>query len=283
MLNKLSARYQKEIALSFISLFFISGLSSLKAQTFLVVTNHANNIAYNYFATANKKNTRHKTFKKVTAKNETNKVNKVKVPQPIYNQSQKQITKKIKFEPGNAPQLLTGGPGQPEMSAFKPVGADNMVSTFTGDFSYNIPLLDVGGYPVNMFYNSGITMDQEASWVGLGWNINPGTVMRNMRGLPDDFNGDDTIIKRQSMRPDQTWGVSGGAGLKFAGYPMIGIGLSLNAGVSFNNKLGIALEAGIHPSLSISTKVAEEKTAALSFWCQPECKFTFWCSRNSVY
>ena len=31
-----------------------------------------------------------------------------------------------------------------------------MVDLFTGDFSYNIPLLDVGGYPVNLFYRSGI-------------------------------------------------------------------------------------------------------------------------------
>ena len=28
-----------------------------------------------------------------------------------------------------------GGPGQPEMSTFKSVGADNMVNLFTGDFS----------------------------------------------------------------------------------------------------------------------------------------------------
>jgi len=45
-----------------------------------------------------------------------------------------------------------GGPSQPEMSSFKSVGVDNMVNLFTGDFSYNIPLLDVGGYTVNIFY-----------------------------------------------------------------------------------------------------------------------------------
>src|SRR5215831_3370976 len=36
------------------------------------------------------------------------------------------------------------GPSQPEMSSFKSVGNDNMVDLFTGDFSYNIPLMDVG-------------------------------------------------------------------------------------------------------------------------------------------
>ena len=38
-----------------------------------------------------------------------------------------------------------GGPTQPEMQAFSSVNASNMVDLFSGDFSYNIPLLDVGG------------------------------------------------------------------------------------------------------------------------------------------
>jgi len=98
------------------------------------------------------------------------------------------------------------GPNQPEMSRFKAAGADNLVNLFTGDFSYNIPLLDVGGYPVNIFYNGGIGPEQEASWVGLGWNINPGTVSRNMRGVPDDFDGTDKLVTRQMMKPNITWG-----------------------------------------------------------------------------
>jgi hypothetical protein len=64
-----------------------------------------------------------------------------------------------------------GGPGQPEMKSFASVGTSNMVDLFSGDFSYNIPLLDVGGYPIGIHYSGGITMDQEPSWVGLGWNI----------------------------------------------------------------------------------------------------------------
>src|SRR6185436_20469580 len=82
---------------------------------------------------------------------------------------------------------LTSGPTQPEVQSFAPAGMDNMVDKFTGDFSYNIPLFDVGGYPINLTYQSGITMDQEASWVGLGWNVNPGVLNRTLRGLPDDF------------------------------------------------------------------------------------------------
>ena len=148
-----------------------------------------------------------------------------------------------------------GGPGQPEMSTFKSVGADNMVNLFTGDFSYNIPLLDVDGYPINIFYNGGPTMDQEASWVGLGWNINPGTISRNMRGLPDDFDGTDEVVKEQSMKPDVTVGVNGAFGLEAVGYP---IGINLSGGVFYNSKRGLGLEAGVAAEFKSQTKIASK-------------------------
>lgn len=154
-----------------------------------------------------------------------------------------------------------GGPGQPEMSTFKSIGADNMVNLFTGDFSYNIPLLDVGGYPVNLFYNAGVTMDQEASWVGLGWNINPGTISRNMRGLPDDYNGDDVVTKTQSMKPDVTVGVSGNTGKEIIGKP----GYHIGAGIFYNNRRGVGLEADAgfdySPLKHIAVKSKDEKAA----------------------
>ena len=48
---------------------------------------------------------------------------------------------------------LTSGPSQPETQQFAPAGMDNLVDPFTGDFSYNIPLMDVGGYPINLNYH----------------------------------------------------------------------------------------------------------------------------------
>src|SRR4030088_409794 len=102
---------------------------------------------------------------------------------------------------------LTSGPVQPEMKGFEPAGTVNLVDPFSGDFSYNIPLLDVGGYPVNIAYHSGRSMDEDASWVGLGWNINPGSITRDMRGVPDDFSGgSDTVKKTESMKPNNSWG-----------------------------------------------------------------------------
>ncbi len=253
MLNKLSEIYRKELALSLISIFLIGGLASFKVQAGAGISSGKKRIHTNIYSknsyTGNSLPSipQYASFPKEFSDKESG-FNKVQLSQS-----------KLSTTP------LIGGPGQPEMSSFKPVGSDNMVSPFTGDFSYNIPLLDVGGYPVNMFYNSGITMDQEASWVGLGWNINPGAINRNMRGLPDDFNGEDTITKRQSIRPDQTWGVSGGAGLKFGGNPIISPTLGVSFGLSFNNKLGVAANAGIHPALSLSQEGADKMTSGLSY------------------
>ena len=67
-----------------------------------------------------------------------------------------------------AVMALTTGPTQPEVEGFQPAGVTDMVDPFTGDFSYNIPLMDLGGYPLNLSYQSGAGMDDEASWTGLG-------------------------------------------------------------------------------------------------------------------
>ncbi len=155
------------------------------------------------------------------------------------------------------------GPGQPEMSSFKSVGADNMVNLFTGDFSYNIPLLDVDGYPVNIFYNAGPSMDQEASWVGLGWNINPGTINRNMRGLPDDFNGVDKVTKEMTMKPDITVGVNASRTKELVGVPLSSLvsasaSTSVSAGVFYNSKRGIGMELGVSGDFSATKKLSKK-------------------------
>lgn len=104
---------------------------------------------------------------------------------------------------------LTGGPSQPEVESFEPIGTTQMVDPFTGDFNYNIPLMTVpgpnGGYPINLAYHAGIGMEQEASWVGLGWNVNVGEINRSMRGLPDEFNGE-KIKKTMYHKPSWTIG-----------------------------------------------------------------------------
>ncbi len=156
---------------------------------------------------------------------------------------------------------LTGGPSQPEVQSFTPVSTSDMVNVFSGDFNYNIPLMDVEGYPVNLAYNAGATMDQEASWVGLGWNINPGTVNRNMRGLPDDFKGD-AVEKKFSTKANQTFGVSLSPGVELFGKDIKGtsLGLKMSFGLNFNNYRGV----GVDLSANLSMRGTDESKSSMT-------------------
>uniref|UniRef100_UPI00374D7DE6 hypothetical protein n=1 Tax=Flavobacterium sp. TaxID=239 RepID=UPI00374D7DE6 len=61
----------------------------------------------------------------------------------------------------------------------------------TGKINISIPLYIIKtkelNVPIDMSYNtSGIQLDELASWVGLGWNLNAGgAVIRNVKGIPD--------------------------------------------------------------------------------------------------
>ncbi len=83
------------------------------------------------------------------------------------------------------------GPVQPEAMQFEPVDATDVVNLATGDFVYTVPLMEVpgpeGGYPIVLSYHSGIGPNQPATWVGLGWTLNPGAVNRTLSGYPDDY------------------------------------------------------------------------------------------------
>lgn len=164
-----------------------------------------------------------------------------------------------------------GGPTQPEVHGFTPIGVSDMVDPFTGDFSYNIPLMDVEGYPINISYNAGITMDQEASWVGLGWNLNVGTVVRNMRGLPDDFNGD-MVEHTTYMKPNRTIGLDAGAdfelfgkGLKKDNGQLDGPGvLNASLGINYNNYNGYSTDFSFGPSFDFAEAGGGTLTAGFS-------------------
>ncbi len=152
-----------------------------------------------------------------------------------------------------------GGPSQPEVQSFEPIGTNQMVDPFTGDFTYNIPLFNLpgpnGGYPVNLAYHSGIQMDQEASWVGLGWNINMGTINRQVRNLPDDFQGESIKIKTD-QKPN--WTVSAGlkGSLELVGFNPIDamyVVPTISAGTRFyyNNYRGFGYSGDFGLSLKV--------------------------------
>ncbi len=148
---------------------------------------------------------------------------------------------------------LTGGPAQPEFNAFTPIGTSDMVSLSSGDFGYNIPVLDVGGYPLNLSYSSGVTMDQEASWVGLGWNLNVGQINRQVRGIPDDFDGDE-LRYQNNMRTNFTAGIDTGIRFPLFGFDFLNLGVGL--GIKYNNYDGFTPNTNFGASFDISDQVS---------------------------
>ncbi|MEE9363948.1 MAG: thrombospondin type 3 repeat-containing protein [Cellulophaga sp.] len=169
---------------------------------------------------------------------------------------------------------LTSGPSQPEFNSFTPIGTSDMVNLASGNFNYNIPIMDVGGYPLNLAYDSGVTMDQEASWVGLGWNLNVGQINRQVRGIPDDFKGDEMIYEN-NMKDNVTVGVSAQLDPQILGFEKtdkfkasLGVNLRYNnyTGLSFTPSYGLAfdLSDNITVGMDVQTSATDGVTISPS-------------------
>lgn len=147
-------------------------------------------------------------------------------------------------------------------SGFTPGSMNDMVDPFTGDFSYAIPLMDVEGYPLTLSYNSNVNMNSEATWVGLGWNLDVGSISREMRGIPDEFNGEQVLATTFKVKDDKTTD-----GFKAGGY--LSTALKFGVGNSFlspkiqvtslwgsytNSYLGLGktFDIGLQASVSLS-------------------------------
>lgn len=167
----------------------------------------------------------------------------------------------------NVSFALSGGPTQPEVQGFTPAGTTDMVDLFTGDFNYNIPLMDIDGYPINLGYQSGVGMDQEASWVGLGWNLNPGAINRSMRGLPDDFNGEE-VEKRVHIKPSYNISLSGSIQAKLFGFQInkatsttkkyLNGSVGLNLELFYNNYKGVGVNFTPDWDVNFSKQTTED-------------------------
>jgi len=83
-------------------------------------------------------------------------------------------------------------PNSPEAQAFTKYG-DPSISMFTGTPDISVPIYTIKGrelsLPINLSYDaSGIKVEQLATQVGLGWNLNVGgRISRLINGLPDDY------------------------------------------------------------------------------------------------
>ena len=151
---------------------------------------------------------------------------------------------------------LTSGPGTPEFSSFEPVATSNLVDPLTGSFTYNLPVIQIpgpdgGGYAMSLSYHSGTSAEEESSWVGHGWTLNPGAINKGVRGLPDEYN-DTPVDIYNKTRPNWTMSGSEKLNLEFFSQskeqesgakpnydkPVIGLGVSKY--VRFNNYQGLA-------------------------------------------
>ncbi len=158
---------------------------------------------------------------------------------------------------------LTGGPSTPEVNAPSKLSFNNLVDPFTGNLNYNISLMKVGDYPLSLSYNADVTMDQEATWVGLGWTLNPGVINRSVRGLPDDFKGDE-VERTFNVKPMVKAGLNAGLNLELFGIDApVGGGLSLSLGLFYDNYYGVGLSHSIAPSISVATGSKGHLTASL--------------------
>lgn len=166
----------------------------------------------------------------------------------------KKITAITLFGLATAAFALQGGPTQPDYAQFEPSGMQDMVSMQSGDFSYQIPLSDIpgpwGNYPLSLSYHAGISPQQEASWVGLGWSLNPGAISRDVRGVPDDqFHGGTLgfIYRYSSM---QTWAVDLGYS---NGVFSVGQTFSSDGSVGFSASVGPKIAGVVNVGFTVGT------------------------------
>ncbi|MDB5124734.1 MAG: hypothetical protein JWP94_2863 [Mucilaginibacter sp.] len=169
------------------------------------------------------------------------------------------------FVPGIA-YALTAGPTAPEATNFEPIDTTDMVNPLTGDFTYGLPVIDVpgpeGDYPLALSYHAGIQPNEDASWVGLGWSLNPGAIARNVNGYPDDWQAQSaTTGSYWSGGTTKTIGVNIGlsidaasvsVGLSFAQdtYKGFGVGFSISGGLGIggtNSPFFAGATVGVNP------------------------------------
>lgn len=80
----------------------------------------------------------------------------------------------------------------PHAANFKLVNNGSGIDQYTGSLNWKYNLLTVPGrggldFPIDLTYHSGIGCEQEASWVGLGFGLNLGSIERSIVYIPDDL------------------------------------------------------------------------------------------------
>ena len=158
------------------------------------------------------------------------------------------------------------GPNAPEAAGFEPVDATDMVNLTNGDFTYVLPLMSVEGFPVSLSYHAGMTTDMDASWVGLGWYLNPGAINRSVTNTPDDWKGGVGINFNSFEREDTYYGVTVDVG--FPAGASVGVGLNWGGGQGLSGSVrasyGFSLGDMVKGGASISASTTGDVSAGVS-------------------
>ena len=156
-------------------------------------------------------------------------------------------------------------------------GGGEMVNMYTGSLNYSIPLMTVPGpnigYNITLNYNSDeAKMMNDASMVGFGWNLNIGSISRQVQGVPDDFNGDQ-VHYRNHVKPYKSWDLGLGEltstetwGLPFdLSKPKVSkeVIFSYTGHIYWDNYSGLGLRVGANASKDLTkTDAAGKKEGA---------------------
>jgi hypothetical protein len=100
----------------------------------------------------------------------------------------------------------TSGVTQPDFMKYSQIETGAKVNEFDGSFNFSIPVVSIPsgdkiGYTLQLTYQSGTKPNDEATWVGYGWSLNPGAIVRQVKGFPDDFDGVKVEIVN-NLKPD---------------------------------------------------------------------------------
>lgn len=152
-------------------------------------------------------------------------------------------------------------PPTPEVAAFRDISNYN-VSEYSGIANTSIPLYTVKyrdiEIPINLTYGSnGIKVAQEASWVGLGWNLSVGgsidevfSTQRNLRGFPGIKISQSTFDKIQAGGVTDSYVSNPFPSIFPAEFPNTGFSHRLNE--NYESKTIVEGDAGSPPILSFN-------------------------------
>lgn len=159
---------------------------------------------------------------------------------------------------------LTSGPGSPEFSSFEPVATTNLVDPLSGNFTYNLPVIQIpgpdgGGYAMSLSYHSGTSSEEESSWVGHGWTLNPGAINTGVRGYPDEYNNAPIDVYNKT-RPN--WTMSGAVKLNVEAFS---VGVGISDYVRYNNYQGVSRTSSIGLSKGFASLSLNRSATGVTF------------------